>query len=712
MTPPGDELLQLAHTRFPDLTNAEGQFLRAAALGTVARYGGQTAEANHLLTAETWGQPRIIRADVIRWLCVDQGAIRCIDPKGLRVACARIEGHLDLAHVIIPFPLVLEHCSLRGGVDLTWAETRLLRFVGSHSGSFIGEGLAVQGDLFLSSGFQAEGEVQLSGARITGRLDCTEGVFRHPGGIALHANAAKVGDMVFCGIRAEGEVRLIGATISGQLDCSRGHFLNPGQLALDAGGVTSTDMIFRGVQARGEVRLIGATITGDLSCSGGHFLNPGQLALAADGVKAGSVALDDGFQAQGEVRLVSATITSSLNCSGGHFHHPQKDALIADLVTVNGPVLFRDGFQAEGVVRLVGATIAGDLACNGGAFRNPGKNTLVADAVTVRGRVFLRSGFQSEGVVRLVGGTIGLHLDLERARFGGKGPNGLIAANLTVTGEFRWTKVIMTKETMLDLSATRVGQLVDDEPSWPAAGQLDLDEFTYTAIPDGPMDAHRRLCWLARQTALPLDPTLEPSAVTPKPFRPKPYQQLAKVLRESGRETDATRILIAQEKARRKYGELGWWAWAWNMLLGATIGHGYRPWQALLWAVFWVALGGFLFGAGYNKEIVIPARAEAYDTTKKTRQETAFYHAFNRWLYSLDTLVPIINFGQKDYWAPQVSCNKSGLIRGGGIRLCILGILNNPGIRVLYLYRWLHIFVGWVLITLAVAEFTGLVRKK
>jgi hypothetical protein len=167
----------------------------------------------------------MIRADVIRWLCVDQGAIRCIDPKGLRIARARIEGHLDLAHVIIPFPLLLEHCSLRGGVDLRWAETRLLSFVGSHSGSFTGEGLAVQGDLFLASGFQAEGEVQLSGARITGRLDCTRGLFRHPGGIAFHANAAKVGNMVFRGIRAEGQVRLVGATIGGQLDCSGGYFL-------------------------------------------------------------------------------------------------------------------------------------------------------------------------------------------------------------------------------------------------------------------------------------------------------------------------------------------------------------------------------------------------------------------------------------------------------------------------------------------------------
>ena len=149
-----------------------------------------------------------------------------------------------------------------------------------------------------------------------------------------------------------------------------------------------------------------------------------------------------------------------------------------------------------------------------------------------------------------------------------------------------------------------------------------------------------------------------------------------------------------------------------SWLLDVTIGYGYRPWLALIWAGVWVVIGGSLFGWGYDKEIVIPTKAEAYDSNKKTRQEPAFYPAFNRWLYALDTFVPIINFGQKDYWAPQVACNKSGLIRGGSIRLCILGVPNKPAIRALYLYRWLHIVAGWVLITLVVTGFTNLVRRE
>jgi hypothetical protein len=496
-------------------------------------------------------------------------------------------------------------------------------------------------------------------------------------------------------------------------------FCNPDGVALQASKVQVGHVVFLhdGFRAVGEVQLIGATITRDLECRGGRFCKPGGEALQASEVTVGgNVTLSTPFHADGKVSLTGARITGMLACQGGRFDNPGGEALEASRVTVGGDVTLNaifhaDGtmgahFHADGKVSLTGARITGLLSCQGGRFDNPGGEALQAAAITVGGAILLSHGFRAEGVIDLNGSNVGSHLDFYGAQFIGETKNGLLAENLTAKGLFDWRKVAKTDSTILDLWGARVGQLADDKCSWPKCQNLDVDDFIYAAIADGPVDATIRVDWLKRQASLPLNLELSKQAPRPRPFRPKPYQQLAKVLRESGHEVAAKRILIAKEQARRKHGELGSGAWAWSMLLGATIGHGYRPWQALLWAAFWIMLGGILFGMGYHKEIVIPAKAEAYDTTKKTLQETAFYPAFNRWLYSLDAFVPIINFGQKDYWGPQVSCHRSGPIRDSGIRFCVFGI------RVLHLYRWLHIGVGWMLITLVVAGFTGLVRKE
>jgi hypothetical protein len=491
------ELLALAAEQFSDLTDAEKRLFRAVTAGEIANCRSPNDDENVPQYADTSDESRTIHAKVIRWLCVDREAIHCIDPQGINIEGATIEGLLDLANVTIPVPLALTRCAVKDGLILEYADIRTLSFSGSvlgtsHGITLIAMGVRVSGNVFLDQGFQAEGDVRLRGAAIGGDLVCSEGRFDNPSGVALDAN----------GIRVAGGAHLD-----------------------------------QGFQAEGDVRLRGAAIGGDLVCSGGRFVNPSGVALDANEVRvAGAAHLDQGFQAEGEVRVV----------------------------------------------------------------------------------------------------------------------NG------------------------------RVGQLYDDEVSWPT--HLLLDGFVYTAIAAGPIDATARLDWLARQ----------PSRL----FRPQPYEQLAKVLRESGHEADATRVLIAKERVRWRHRGLGWL----SGLLNVTTGYGYKQWRALIWVGLWVAVGGILFGMGYDKEIVIPTKAEAYKSDKKTREEAAFYPDFNSWLYAFDTLVPIINFGQKDYWSPQVTCNKPGPIRGGGIRLCIFGI------RALYLYRWLHIIVGWMLITLVVTAFTNLVR--
>ena len=145
----------------------------------------------------------------------------------------------------------------------------------------------------------------------------------------------------------------------------------------------------------------------------------------------------------------------------------------------------------------------------------------------------------------------------------------------------------------------------------------------------------------------------------------------------------------------------------------------------LAYAAGFVLLGAWLFGEEYQAGTIIPAKNEAYAIYEKTGQMPVFYPAFNRFMYSLDTFLPIINFGQKDYWGPRDSDNLASVrqqlclgylvsVVGPPPSLCpqsvdSLGVISGS---LLYVYRWIYIGVGWLLITLGIAGLTNLVRKE
>jgi hypothetical protein len=131
MSAAGQQLVALAVEEFPDLTEAEETFLRHAAAGDSADYKSSTEAENDPHHADAWGEWRTIRAQVIRWLCIDRDASKHVDPKGIRIDAAKILDQLDLEAVTIPFPLVLTRCAIYGSVNLRLAETRLLSFENS-----------------------------------------------------------------------------------------------------------------------------------------------------------------------------------------------------------------------------------------------------------------------------------------------------------------------------------------------------------------------------------------------------------------------------------------------------------------------------------------------------------------------------------------------------------------------------------------------------
>lgn len=284
----------LAIPQFGELSRAERDMLRAAAKGDFPSFGNSAIwddPSNDPAQADSWGGERVIRAELIRWLCLNEEASRQVDVRGVRVAAAKITGKLDLSYATVRFPLALLRCCLTADALLTHVRIPELVLNGSRTRCLLAEGAEVNGNLLLQQGFSAEGEVRLIAAHIGSSLNCRGSTFSNPT-----------------------------SPVSG--GCSDPHEGNNRGKAIRADRIKVEGGIFlnKGFKADGEVMLNGASVGGDLSCKGGTFKNLSAHALTAENADvAGSVFLNDGFNAYGTVDLLGAKIGASLNCFNAIF---------------------------------------------------------------------------------------------------------------------------------------------------------------------------------------------------------------------------------------------------------------------------------------------------------------------------------------------------------------------------------------------------------
>jgi hypothetical protein len=627
-----------------------------------------SAEGTNASHGSSWPKERTVEADFLEEVLAGRSEGVALHPRGIRLRGARISGALDLQGVDIPFPLTFRDCHFEQPITLELARVAAMRLPGCWVPGVNAAHLFTRGNVQLNEGFRVEGEVDLGGAQIGGSLWCFGGSFTNPAATALRAQAAKIGGSVVLGkeFLAGGEVVLSRTLIGGNLVCDGGIFKNPGGLALDARQVKIGGSAFlrEGFQAEGRVTFIGARMEGDLDCSGGTFKNPGDHALGVQRASiGGAVFLRDGFSAEGEVALLWARIGRWLSCRGGIFTNPQGSALCVSGANIADSVFLNDGFSAEGEVDVGGAQIGSSFICAKGTFKNPTGKALRADGAKISGSSLLNEGFRAEGEVRLPGTKIGDSLDCRGGTFSNPDGDALVARHLTLAGAFFWQPENV--EGLTDLENAHVGSFVDAKDTWPAGRTLRLEGFSYDAIttpPDGPT-VRERIAWLGKSHH----------------YSPQPYEQLAAVLRRHGHDGAARDVAIAKQRARRRGGGLRWWARGWSRLLAATVGYGYRPWLAAFWvAGIWV-LGVALFTWG-------PAHSHITMSLKGADPAPRF----SSWIYVLDSLLPIVNLHQRDFWIPNAA---------------------RP-------WGWLYVdfglfaaLAGWALATAVVAALTGLMRK-
>jgi hypothetical protein len=433
--------------------------------------------------------------------------------------------------------------------------------------------------------------------------------------------------------------------------------------------------------ADGAVRLLGADITGDLSCRKAHLGHDRDgNALVADRMKVGGeVHLHKGFTADGAVVLKGADITGDLSLRGAQLNGKNGDgnALDADGMKAGHDVLLDkdpgdDGperpFTAAGAVRLAPADITGQLWCSGaqltgtdraGQPDGPG-NALVGDEIKVGAAVLLDEGFTAAGTVSL---------NSARADVLRWAPNG----------QFSW---------QVNLEDAHVGELEDKWPQageqathgyWPLGGRLRLNGFTYQRL--GEAEMNQRLGWIRSQY----------EGDNPAAFATQPYEQLADMYRRAGQEGEARTVAIARRRDLRTYGHLSPYSKFGNWFLDITIRYGYQTWRAAaLLAVVFVAFL-VLSIVGQHQHVIVPAgdTKELHPVPTAT-QCTSNYPCFYPFGYTVDTVIPIINVHQADYWRP------NGHAPAGWI--WVVG-------------AWGATAAGWALATLLIAGYTGLVRQ-
>ncbi|MDX8350112.1 hypothetical protein SLH49_19140 [Cognatiyoonia sp. IB215446] len=285
---------------------------------------------------------------------------------------------------------------------------------------------------------------------------------------------------------------------------------------------------------------------------------PQMVQLSADGVAIVGCTLMDGLNAarlqisgnvtlngsrvDGKISLSGGEIKGHLSCTQATLRHEGHSSLKAQGLTVVSSVLL-EGTTATGQVSFLGSRIGGQLVCIGSSFHNPEGHALNAQSIQVRGDAFLRHA-TTEGEVSFLGAEVGGVLDCTHATMRNPEGQALNAQRLIVREGFIWRR-IKGVAGGVDLTSAHVGDLWDDPESWAHCDKLYLSGFIYDVL-HGSINVPDRLAWLKK------------GAISRREFYPQPYEQLAKLLRETGHRSDARAIMVAKEKEQRKASRARW----------------------------------------------------------------------------------------------------------------------------------------------------------
>lgn len=417
------------------------------------------------------------------------------------------------------------------------------------------------------------------------------------------------------GPRQAGEtpvLRLYGARISGKLDL---------EYAEVAGAIHLWSCYFDG-----ELDLYGAQL---------RQLNLGWSVLPdlyGTGLRVDGSVRMTGVRVRGAIRLGGARIAGAFFLDGarvgegGAAHAFEEPVLALNRATIDGDLHADGGFTAHGTVRLAGAVVAGTVTFDDALLSNPGGTALHASNLGVGDNLHAMR-LTAHGRLNLPGARIPGQFNLEGARLSNPGGTALRAS---IVGGTLWLDGAAPVEGLITLRGCQLDLLYIAPETWP--DQVRLDGLTYSRL--GPHEpAERRLQVLERDT---------------EGYVPYAYEQLAAAYRRIGDDVAARTVQLAKQRRHRT--TLAWYAKAWGYLQDVTVGYGFRPTRAAIWLLSLLLAGSVAY-------------AVREPTALKPKEAPEFSPVF----YTLDLLLPIIDFGQEHAYAAR------GAYQWLGYALVILG---------------------------------------
>jgi hypothetical protein len=272
--------------------------------------------------------------------------------------------------------------------------------------------------------------------------------------------------------------------------------------------------------------------------------------------------------------LVAAHITGDLNCGSALLFNPSGRALHCEDLVVESVFLSRDDpelpFEACGRLNFLTAKIGGSFfITNARLCPGPDYTGLLAR-----------------------GGPVAINVQQMRVS------NAMVLFNVGAMEpdpEARQTDSIRQVEGWFMFAGAQMNTLIlHVGTGWPAPGYLDIDGMSYERIRhvDGGDLVARSKLWLRHQFV-----NGKPDATT---YRPQPYEQLTRVLRNSGLAREADAVAVEKIHMRLEARVDSPWLRVFPHLLMVISHHGYSTSRAVFSFLIFVILGAAMYTAAVS----------------------------------------------------------------------------------------------------------------